>query len=257
MRLTPALLVALAGLPLAAVAEPTLYLGMNGGTMERSMPTACCPPSKRRNNVKVVIVPGTSADILAKVQASPQKPPIHVMFLDDGIMYRAIGMNLCSPLKPSASLAQIPDKAKIKDQAAAVSLGVTGLAYNSRLFKDKGWAAPTSWADLADPKYKGKVVFQSLSSSTFGLHGFLMFNRLKGAPSRTSTPASRPGPPPSAPMCWSTSPVRPSSRRWCRPTRRRCSRSRPPRSPRSSSRASRWNTRRPRKAPWCSTSPNA
>ncbi|HAC68223.1 MAG TPA: spermidine/putrescine ABC transporter substrate-binding protein, partial [Pseudomonas sp.] len=87
---------------------------------------------------------------------------------------------LCSPLKPSASLAQIPDKAKIKDQAAAVSLGVTGLAYNSRLFKEKGWAAPTSWADLADPKYKGKVVFQSLSSSTFGLHGFLMFNRLKG-----------------------------------------------------------------------------
>ncbi|KTT42363.1 spermidine/putrescine ABC transporter substrate-binding protein, partial [Pseudomonas oryzihabitans] len=138
------------------------------------------PAFEKAHNVKVVIVPGTSADILAKVQASPQKPPIHVMFLDDGIMYRAIGMNLCSPLKPSAALAQIPDKAKIKDQAAAVSLGVTGLAYNSRLFKDKGWAVPTSWADLADPKYKGKVVFQSLSSSTFGLHGFLMFNRLKG-----------------------------------------------------------------------------
>lgn len=181
MRLTPALLVALAGLPLAAVAEPTLYLGMNGGTMERLYADSVLPAFEKAHNVKVVIVPGTSADILAKVQASPQKPPIHVMFLDDGIMYRAIGMNLCSPLKPSAALAQIPDKAKIKDQAAAVSLGVTGLAYNSRLFKDKGWAAPTSWADLADPKYKGKVVFQSLSSSTFGLHGFLMFNRLKGS----------------------------------------------------------------------------
>lgn len=34
--------------------------------------------------------------------------------------------------------------------------------------------------DLADPRFKDKVVFQSLASSTFGLHGFLMFNRIQG-----------------------------------------------------------------------------
>ena len=34
--------------------------------------------------------------------------------------------------------------------------------------------------DLADPRFKEKVVFQSLASSTFGVHGFLMFNRLQG-----------------------------------------------------------------------------
>ena len=55
---------------------------------------------------------------------------------------------------------------------------MTGLGYNTRLFKEKGWAAPTSWMDLADPKFKGKVVFQSASGSTFGLHGFLMFSFL-------------------------------------------------------------------------------
>jgi putative spermidine/putrescine transport system substrate-binding protein len=62
----------------------------------------------------------------------------------------------------------------------AVSLGVTGLAYNTRLFKEKGWAAPTSWMDMADPRFKDKLVFQSMASSTFGLHGFLMFNRIQG-----------------------------------------------------------------------------
>ncbi len=178
---------ALCGLPLTvllattpAQAQTTLYLGMNGGTMERLYADQVLPPFEKANDVKVVIVPGTSSDILAKVQASKDNPQMHVMFLDDGIMYRAISMGLCDPLQPSASLAQLPAKAKIKNEAAAVSLGVTGLAYNSRMFSDNGWAPPTSWMDLADKKYKDKVVFQSLASSTFGLHGFLMFNRIQG-----------------------------------------------------------------------------
>lgn len=163
-----------------AQAQTTLYLGMNGGTMERLYADQVLPPFEKANNVKVVIVPGTSSDILAKVQASKDNPQMHVMFLDDGIMYRAISMGLCDKLQPSEALAQLPAKAKIKDEAAAVSLGVTGLAYNSKMFSDNGWAAPTSWMDLADKKYKDKVVFQSMASSTFGLHGFLMFNRIQG-----------------------------------------------------------------------------
>jgi putative spermidine/putrescine transport system substrate-binding protein len=163
-----------------AQAQTTLYLGMNGGTMERLYADQVLPPFEKANNVKVVIVPGTSSDILAKVQASKDNPQMHVMFLDDGIMYRAISMGLCDKLQPSEALAQLPAKAKIKDEAAAVSLGVTGLAYNSKMFSDNGWAAPTSWMDLADKKFKDRVVFQSMASSTFGLHGFLMFNRIQG-----------------------------------------------------------------------------
>jgi putative spermidine/putrescine transport system substrate-binding protein len=163
-----------------AHAEPTLYLGMNGGTMERLYADKVLPAFEKANNVKVVIVPGTSADILAKVQASKGNPQMHVMFLDDGIMYRAIAMGLCDKLQDSPPLAQIPAKGRIKDEAVAVSLGVTGLAYNTRLFKEKGWSAPTSWMDMADPRFKDKLVFQSMASSTFGLHGFLMFNRIQG-----------------------------------------------------------------------------
>jgi putative spermidine/putrescine transport system substrate-binding protein len=174
-------------LPLAALlasapahAEPTLYLGMNGGTMERLYADQVLPAFEKANKVKVVIVPGTSSDILAKVQASKDNPQLHVIFLDDGIMYRAISMGLCDKLQPSPGLADLPAKAKIKDEAAAVSLGVTGLAYNTKMFKENGWSAPTSWMDLADKRFKEKVVFQSLASSTFGLHGFLMFNRIQG-----------------------------------------------------------------------------
>jgi putative spermidine/putrescine transport system substrate-binding protein len=173
-----------------AVAQTrTLYIGMNGGVMEKTWNEHVFPAFEKANNVKVVVVPGTSADILAKAQANKNKPQVHVMFLDDGIMYRAIGMGLCEKLKSSAPLNEIYPVARLKgDMAAGVNMGMTGLAYNAKMFREKHWPAPTSWMDLADPKYKGKVVFQSLPSSTFGLHGFLMFNRIQGGTDKNVDP---------------------------------------------------------------------
>lgn len=159
----------------------TLYVGMNGGNFERTFTQGVFPEFEKANDVKVVIVPGTSSEILAKAIAAKDKPQMHVMFLDDGVMIRAAGMGLCEKLKPSAALADLEPVARLKDDmAAGVDLGMTGLAYNKRLFDEKGWATPTSWMDLADPKFKDKVVFQSAAVSTFGLHAFLMFNRIKG-----------------------------------------------------------------------------
>ena len=167
----------------------TLYIGMNGGSMEKTWTEHVFPAFEKANNVKVVVVPGTSSDILAKAQASKDKPQMHVIFLDDGVMVRAVGMGLCEKMKPSAALNEVFPTARFKgDMATGVTMGMTGLAYNKKMFTEKGWAAPTSWMDLADPKFKGKVVFQSVSSSSFGLHGFLMFNRIKGGNERNVEP---------------------------------------------------------------------
>ena len=167
----------------------TLYIGMNGGTMEKSYVEHVFPAFEKANNVKVVVVPGTSSEVLAKVQASKERPPMHVMFLDDGVMYRAIGLGLCQKMRPSTALSELYPVARMKgDMATGISLGMTGLAYNKKMFTEKGWAAPTSWMDLADPKLKGKVVVQSLSSSTFGLHAFMMFNRIQGGDDRNVEP---------------------------------------------------------------------
>ncbi len=167
----------------------TLYIGMNGGTFEKAYTQYVFPAFEKLYGAKVVVVPGTSSDILAKAQANKDRPQMHVMFLDDGIMARAIGMGLCEKQRPSAALNEIYPAARFKgDMASGVSLGMTGLAYNARMFKEKGWAAPTSWMDLADPKFKGKVVFQSASASSFGLHGFLMFNRIQGGNEKNVEP---------------------------------------------------------------------
>lgn len=181
-------LAALFSLP-AAAQTPTIYIGMNGGDMERSYTRYVFPAFERIHNAKVVVVPGTSSDILAKVQASKEKPPVHVMFLDDGVMVRAIKMGLCQKLNDSPVMKDLYPAARMMDgMAAGVNVGMTGIAYNKKLFDEKKWAPPTSWLDFADPRFKGKVVFQSLPSSSFGLHGFLMFNRTQGGTEKNVDP---------------------------------------------------------------------
>ncbi len=180
---------AAAGASTAFAQQKTVYIGMNGGAFEKIYTEHIFPAFEKANNAKVVVVPGTSTDILAKVQATKDKPQMHVMFLDDGVMYRAISMGLCEKLKASSVLNDLHPAARMKgDMAAGVSIGMTGLAYNPKVFAEKGWPVPTSWMDLANPKFKGKVVFQSLPSSTFGLHGFLMVNRIQGGNDKNVEP---------------------------------------------------------------------
>ncbi len=184
-----AALTAVAATGTATAQTKTLYIGMNGGTMEKAYTQYVFPAFEKLHGVKVVVVPGTSSDILAKAQANKDKPQMHVMFLDDGIMVRAMGMGLCEKQKPNQHLNDIYPAARFKDDlASGVSVGMTGIAYNTKMFAEKGWAAPTSWMDFADPKYKGKVVFQSMPSSSFGLHGFLMFNRIQGGNDKNVEP---------------------------------------------------------------------
>jgi putative spermidine/putrescine transport system substrate-binding protein len=167
----------------------TIYIGMNGGPMEKAYTSEVLPEFEKANNVKVVVVPGTSSDILAKLLANKAKPQIHVVFLDDGVMARAVSMGVCQKMTSGPEIQQLYPFARMKDDiGAGVQLGMTGIAYNTKLFKEKGWAPPTSWMDFADPKYKDKVVFQSASSSTFGLHGFLMINRLEGGTEKNVEP---------------------------------------------------------------------
>ena len=173
----------------ARAQDNTIYIGMNGGDMERSYTKYVFPAFERIHGVKVVVVPGTSSDILAKVQASKERPPVHVMFLDDGVMMRAIKLGLCQKLTDTAALADLyPSARMVGDMAAGVNVGMTGIAYNKKMFDEKKWPAPTSWMDLADPKFKGKVVFQSMPASSFGLHGFLMFNRIQGGTEKNVDP---------------------------------------------------------------------
>ena len=87
--------------------QKTIYIGMNGGTMEKAYTQYVFPAFEKLHGAKVVVVPGTSSDILAKAQANKDKPQMHVMFLDDGVMVRAMGMGLCEKQRPNPHLNDI------------------------------------------------------------------------------------------------------------------------------------------------------
>ncbi|MFC2251759.1 ABC transporter substrate-binding protein [Labrys portucalensis] len=178
---TASFAVAISASSAALAQDKTLYVGMNGGPYEKTFTEAVFPDFEKANGVKIVVVPGTSTDILAKATASKDNPQMHLIFLDDGVMMRAISSGLCEKLQPSPELNEIAASARIKgDMAAGIDMGMTGIGYNKKIFDENGWPAPTSWLDLADPKFKDKLVFQSAATSTYGLHALLMVNRIEG-----------------------------------------------------------------------------
>ncbi|MCK5517655.1 MAG: ABC transporter substrate-binding protein [Desulfobulbaceae bacterium] len=164
----------------AQAGERTLYMGAYGGSTEKLMMESILPPWEKANNAKVVYVPGNSTKTLAKLQAQKGSQELDVVFLDDGPMYQAIALGFCDTIGDAAIFDDIYDIAKMNtDKAVGVGFVATGLAYDKETFKKNGWDAPTSWADLADPKYKGKVVVPPITN-TYGLHALVMTARLHG-----------------------------------------------------------------------------
>ena len=163
-----------------AAAEQTIYLGGYGGSFERLLKEKILPPFEQETGAKIVYVPGNSTDTLAKLQAQKNAQELDVVFLDDGPMFQAISFGFCDTITDAAIFNDIYDIAKMgTDKAVGAGFVVTGLAYNKEMFEKNGWAAPSSWNDLTDPKYKGKLVVPPINN-TYGLHALVMMARMNG-----------------------------------------------------------------------------
>ncbi|MFC3286114.1 ABC transporter substrate-binding protein [Litchfieldella rifensis] len=162
-----------------ALAEP-LYIGAYGGSTERAMKEEIIPAFREQHDVEIVYVAGNSTDTLARLQAQSGNQELDVVLLDDGPMYQAVNLGFCAPMNGMGALDEVYDIARFPDdQAVGVGLVATGFAYNAELFERNGWAPPSSWQDLADEKFAGKLVVPSISN-TYGLHTLVMSARLNG-----------------------------------------------------------------------------
>jgi putative spermidine/putrescine transport system substrate-binding protein len=178
--LTAASIAALAlSLSSAVAQQKTLYVAGYGGSFEKTLRDDVIPAFEKANGVTVEYVAGNSTDTLAKLQAQKGNQQIDVAILDDGPMYQAIQLGFCDKIAglPSADLY---DVAHFKDdRAVAIGLVATGLMYNTKVFAEKGWAPPTSWNDLKDPKYRQQLVIPPINN-TYGLHALLMLAKMNG-----------------------------------------------------------------------------
>src|SRR6266851_5451378 len=180
-----ALLALLAG---PALAQPkTLTVAGYGGSFEQTLRTEIIPAFEKKHGVKVEYVAGNSTDTLAKLQAQKANQVIDVAIVDDGPMYQAIQLGFCAKLEGLDKSELYPAAIFKDDKAVAVGQTGTGFMINTKTFKEKGWATPTSWNDLKDPKFKKLLVIPPINN-TYGLYTLMMYARLNGGGEKNIEP---------------------------------------------------------------------
>jgi putative spermidine/putrescine transport system substrate-binding protein len=163
----------------AQAQDRTLYVAGYGGSFEAVLRKSVFPAFEQAHHVHIAYVSGNSTDTLAKLQAAHGHPDIDVAIVDDGPMYQALSLGFCDTLKPGPHNADLYDVARIGADAVAFGIVGIGIGYNTEAFRKQGWAPPTSWADLADPKYRGKLAMPGIDN-TYGLEALLMYARIAG-----------------------------------------------------------------------------
>ena len=163
----------------SALAQERLVVAGFGGSFESILREKILPKFEAENNVKVIYVAGNSSDTLAKLQAQKGRQEIDVAFIDDLPMAKAVRLGLCAAIT-DVNFSRLYESAVLGGGKAVVyGTFATGLVYNTKIFKENGWAAPTSWNDLKNPKYKGKVVIPPISNG-YGMLTLVMLSRVNG-----------------------------------------------------------------------------
>lgn len=172
----------------AQAQQKTLYVAAYGGSFEQTMRKDIIPAFESKTGVKVEYVAGNSTDNLAKLQAQKGNQQIDVVILDDGPMYQAVALGFCTDIAKAPVYDDLYDLAKIPS-GKAVSVGAvgTGIVYNKKVFDENGWAAPASWKDIEDAKFRKKLVVPPINNS-YGLHALVMMARLDGGGEKNIDP---------------------------------------------------------------------
>lgn len=154
-----------AGLSLPALAATELVFAGFGGSFQKAMEKTVIPMFEKKYDAKVIYVTGTSNQLLAKVRAQRERPQIDVIWANDTTHYQGKKEGVFEKLDPKivTNLQHLYPVARDADDVGVV-MGIQAIAleYNTKVFKENGWAPPTSWNDLWDPKYAGHVVLYNM-----------------------------------------------------------------------------------------------
>ncbi|MCJ7994200.1 ABC transporter substrate-binding protein [Rhizobium cremeum] len=119
-----------------------------------------------------------SAETLALLTLQQADPKIDLALIDVSVAIKANKSGIFAKLDPAKvpSLAEMPDWARLDgDKAIAFSQDNLAILYNTDNVKEP----PTSWNDLTDPKYKGKIAAKL--GDTRGVILLPILDKLKGA----------------------------------------------------------------------------
>lgn len=173
-----AIVLLLAWPPASPAADQELTVALYGGSFQDQTVKCYVEGFENKYGVKVNLVVGNSTGNLAKLRAQKNNPMIDVAYMDWSVAIQAKNEGLIDKLdfNKIPSIAQVYDKAIEKDHYFVAQLfACTGLAYNTEFVK----TPPTSWHDLWDPKYKGKIALPDITG-TSGYQTLLMAAKING-----------------------------------------------------------------------------
>ena len=122
------------------------------------------PNFEKKYGAKIIFEGTKSLVNLEKMQKNKGSQYLSVVQMDDPVMILAVKEGLLDPLTAAKApnLAELVPGATHMDGMWANYLQPwLGIAYNKTAMK----TPPTSWADLFDPKYKGRIIIPSLQNT--------------------------------------------------------------------------------------------
>jgi putative spermidine/putrescine transport system substrate-binding protein len=164
----------------SALAQEELVVSSYGGDWTDNQRQLVIEPFEKEHGVKVRLVTGYSADIMAQLRAQKANPQMDVVHFSGGQEAIAAAEGLLVPIKPEElehydDLYPIAVRNIAKGEGPAHGIAAIGLLYNRDLVDP----APTSWNDLWDERFAGQVVITDIGNS-YGLLGLLMINQVQG-----------------------------------------------------------------------------
>ncbi|MDB5512190.1 MAG: hypothetical protein JWR08_1673 [Enterovirga sp.] len=172
-------------------ANEQIVLASYGGTIETFMRNQAIPAFEKETGIKVVYVVGTALANYSRVLATRGRPEIDVYWANDLSHLGGKLQGLYTKLDPALvpNLQNVYPVARDPDGIGVASnVSGCGLQYNAKKFQEAGFAPPTSWLDLWDPKFKGKVAIYSIGV-LFSQDFLAMMTRILGGNEKDIRPA--------------------------------------------------------------------
>jgi len=152
--------------PRRAQAANEVVFASFGGAVEQFFRKTLMPQFEQETGIKVTYVVGTAMSLYSRVLATRNRPEVDIYWANDLLHIAGKQAGVYAPLDAKAipNLDKLVDGARQPGEMGVMSqIASTGLQYNTEKFRQAGWQPPTSWMDLWDPKFKGKVALYSIN----------------------------------------------------------------------------------------------
>jgi putative spermidine/putrescine transport system substrate-binding protein len=154
------------------------FAGFFGAFQDQYTKAVIGPFEKAHPDIKVNYVPiKNSAEVLGKLRAAKSRPNLDVAIMDSSVAPTANQEGLFSGLAPAkvTNLADVAAAGRNGDWGPALTFDSLSILYNTKQVK----SPPTSWNDLWNPAYKGKVALPI--ADTRGVALIVALEKMAGA----------------------------------------------------------------------------